>query len=63
MSRRKSDGAQSGLFPAEAGPTNTPRALSGTGFGRESVSRHAANLMALNLAPSRLKPVLLTACS
>jgi hypothetical protein len=62
MSRRESDGAKSGVFPVEAGPTDTPRALSGTGFSRESVRRHAANLMVLTLAFSRLKPVLLTAC-
>ncbi|SET18442.1 hypothetical protein SAMN05216197_1081, partial [Pseudomonas graminis] len=31
----------------------------GTGFSREDVRRHSANLMAFTPAPSRLKPVLL----
>ena len=55
-----------GLFPAEAGPTNAPRAASevlcehecGTGFSREGVSSHTAKLGVLTLASSRLKPVL-----
>ena len=33
---RKIDGAQTGLFPAKAGPTKTARAVSGTGFSREA---------------------------
>ncbi len=64
-SRCKTDGAHWGPFPAEAGPTNRSHASRktggdldcGTGFSREGVRRHAAKLMALTGAPSRLKPV------
>jgi hypothetical protein len=60
MSPRKMDGAHSGLFPAEAGPTDTARSPGGTGFSRESVRCHTAEWMVLLLAYSRLKPVPLT---
>jgi hypothetical protein len=56
-SYRTSEGEHPGLFPAEAGPTDTQRALSGTGFSRECVRRHTGNLMANTPASSRLKPV------
>ena len=65
-SRHKIDGARTGPFPAEAGPTKkaprAPRGLAepeqcGTGFSRECVGRHTTRSMANALAPSRLKPV------
>ena len=60
MSRRRMEGACAGLFPAEAGPTDGPRAFSGTGFSREGVGRNTAEWKAHALASSRLKPVPLT---
>ena len=57
------EGAQAGLFPAEAGPTNSMRLPSGTGFSREGVGGHAAKSRVYRLTYSRLKPVLLTACA
>ena len=36
------DGVQTGLFPAEAGPTMRSHAISGTGFSREGAGRHTA---------------------
>src|SRR3954464_8397229 len=62
LPHRETD-AGPGLFPAEAGPTNTrdpaecTRSVSGTGFSREGVEWHTAELTALTLASSRLKPV------
>jgi hypothetical protein len=41
-------------------PPDTARIPCRTGFSREHVGRRAAELMVLQLAPSRLKPVLLT---
>ncbi|SET97432.1 hypothetical protein SAMN05216197_13815 [Pseudomonas graminis] len=55
-------GAQTGLFPAEAGPTNSMRVPSGTGFSREGVGGHSAKWRVPGLASSRLKPAPLTAC-
>ena len=52
------EGAQAGLFPAEAGPTNSMRIPGGTGFSREGVGGHAAKSRVYRLASSRLKPVL-----
>uniref|UniRef100_A0A7C2BDC6 Uncharacterized protein n=1 Tax=Pseudomonas graminis TaxID=158627 RepID=A0A7C2BDC6_9PSED len=46
----RGDGAQTGLFPARAGPTNS--------IARIQWERSTAKLMALKLASSRLKPVL-----
>src|SRR4051812_26052634 len=57
-SYRTSEGAHPGLFPAEAGPTDTPRALSGTGFSRECVRRHTAksDVALLGLFPAEAGP-------
>ena len=59
----ESDGAQAGLFPAEAGPTidrmRSVRLVGpnfGTGFSREGVRCHTAYLMVFMRASSRLKP-------
>jgi hypothetical protein len=67
------EGVHTGLFPAEAGPTEQhrvhPAGLAardpcGTGFSREGVMRHATGLRVSTQASSRLKPVPLksTAC-
>jgi hypothetical protein len=58
VKHREIDGVQTGFFPAEAGPTETPRLLGGTGFSREGVGCHAAKLMVCKRAYYRLKPVL-----
>ena len=60
-SRCKREGVHAGLFPAEAGPTKSTVHPGRTGFSRESVSGHAANVWVLMPASSRLKPVPLKA--
>ncbi len=57
MSHRKIEGIHAGLFLAKANPTDSVPAFSGTGFSREGVGRHIANLRVHTLASSRLKPV------
>ncbi len=56
-SRRKTDVAHPGLFPAKAGPTMCARSVSGTGFSREEASTNTPNFAAWHPTPSRLKPV------
>ncbi|TDV46478.1 capsid scaffolding serine peptidase GPO [Pseudomonas graminis] len=46
----KSDGAQTGLFPVEAGPAKTLRAPIGTGFSLGCVGWHAAKFRVVALA-------------
>ena len=55
---RETDGVQAGLFPAEAGPTETPRLLCGTGFSREGVGCHAYRWVVYQQAIPQLKVIL-----
>jgi hypothetical protein len=60
VSHRKMEGVSTGLFPAEAGPTDTALAHCVTGFSRECVRCRTAKSRVCPPASSRLKPVPLT---
>jgi hypothetical protein len=54
------DGVRKGLFPAEAGLTMRARCFSGTGFSRESFTRHTVKLTHLQPCNNVQDPAALT---
>ena len=60
MSRRRIEGAATGLFPAKADPTTDRVSLVGQALAGKTSGVTLQNLRVLLLASSRLKPVLPT---